>query len=200
MVLPALETWPHWLVPSGLNAERIRLVDETNHRRLKIVPDGHASGPDVAHMSPNDFQALSRQAKPWITAWVVTTDNSAVAGGNPDAAELPAAVEAWRLAWEQRRLDDYLGQYSRAFEPQTDRDVAAWRAHKRSLFEKNGKLSIQLPASTIVLAGGEAAVSNFEQLYRAGTSATRSFKVLQWAREDGRWKIRAETVLEEGRQ
>ena len=200
ITLPALDAWPRWLVPSGLNDERIRLVDETNHRRLKIVPDASASGPDVAHMSPPDYQALSRQTKPWLTAWVVADDSTA-GDVNPDTTELATALDEWRSAWEQQHLDDYLNHYSAAFVPQVDEDVATWRAHKRALFEHGAKLSIQLPTLTVVaISGGQAAMASFEQVYRAGASTTHSFKVLQWVREDGHWKIRAENVLEEAKK
>jgi len=190
-----VEAWTPWLVASDLNAQRIRLVDDSGHKRLRIVPENHPLWTDTVRVSQSAFTALSEKVKPWDTVWL------AVKGTEPalteqDAASLRQAVESWRQAWEQTRFGDYIGFYSAAFVPSSDGDVARWWDRKRSLFERSGSISVQLGATTMATGDTpEEAIVSFDQLYHSDLLSSRCFKVLRWRHEGAGWKILSETVL-----
>ena len=190
--------WPRWLAASDTNAERIRLVDESGQKRLKIVSASGGLRPDAAQVAQSDFEALANRTTPWRTAWLVF-DAAATTPPPPDTAGLRATLEDWRHAWEQARVDDYLSLYSASFVPESEPSVAQWRARRRSVFERSGSISVQIHGSVIsVYPDGKAFVS-FEQSYRSALSTSVAFKVMQWQREGDLWKVRRETVLHESK-
>jgi hypothetical protein len=200
-------SWPRWLVASDTTTERIRLVDETGKKRLKIVPERHGLGPDVALLRQSDFDALSSTITPWQTVWL-GVDQAAPPPGPHDVDGLRDALEGWRQAWEQRRLDDYVGLYSPSFVPESGASVSQWRARKALLFEQSGTIAVQIAGSTVAVypnapntpdTRDTAAIVSFNQSYQSPLSTSHAFKVLQWQRDGDRWKIRAETVLHESK-
>src|SRR5207253_7914890 len=97
-----------------------------------------------------------------------------------------------------KAFDDYTDSYGRVFVPQSEPDAARWRAHKQSLFEHSGPITLQLsPASVFLFDRGTTALTTFTQEYRSGGKGSNGFKVLRWQLEDARWPITAETVLSE---
>ena len=106
------------------------------------------------------------------------------------------ALEAWRSAWEQRRVEDYVAHYSERFVPQSDPDVAHWRARKRHVFEEAGSITVQVASPSIfVTEGGTTVIMLFDQWYRSAAITAHDLKALRWQRQAGLWKITAETVL-----
>lgn len=187
-----------WLTASDLTRKRIRLVDETGRKRLKIVGEDGPAGADVVRLRAADFNALSAVIVPWRTGWVVLDQGRDVQfDGAAIAADVGNAIEHWRQAWEQKQLDAYTAVYSASFVPQGEPDVAHWRIRKRRLFEQGGALSVQVrPPSLFVLDEGTV-IATFEQSYRSGANASVAVKVLRWQREGTRWAIGAESVLNE---
>lgn len=192
-----VQAWAPWLVARDLNAQRIRLVDDSGHKRLRIVPENHPLWTDTVRLPQSAFTALSEKVKPWGTVWL------AIEGAEPaptaqDAASLRQAVEGWRQAWEQSRFDDYAGFYSASFVPSSGGDASRWWDYKRSLFERSGSISVQLGATTMATGDTpEDAIVSFDQLYHSSLLTSRCFKVLHWRHESEGWKIRSETVLSE---
>ncbi len=200
-------SWPRWLVASDTTTERIRLVDETGKKRLKIVPERHGLGPDLAQLRQSDFDALSSRITPWQTAWLGVGQAPSPTTLR-DVDTLREALEGWRQAWEQRRLDEYVGFYSASFVPESGGSVAQWRARKALLFEQSGTIAVQIAGSTVAVypnapntpdTRDTTAIVSFNQSYQSPLSTSHAFKVLQWQRDGDRWKIRAETVLHESK-
>jgi len=187
-------TWPWWLIVGDTGGQRIRLFDETGRRRLKIIPEhAHVAG-DVVGLSQNDFDSLCAGVRPWRTACVLA---DAAAALDPGAlAAVRDALDAWRSAWERRRLDDYVDHYSQTFVPQSDADAAHWRARKRRIFAEAGSISVNIaPPSIFATNDGAKVIMLFEQWYRSGTTVAHDLKALRWQRDAGVWKIAAETAL-----
>jgi hypothetical protein len=187
--------WPRWLVVAANERERIRLVDETGQRRLKIAP-GHAAVPgDVVWLSQEDFVSLRAKVAPWRSSWIVvgTSKRDAAADASTTVA-IKQALQGWRSAWEQKAFDDYVGYYSDAF---VGPDQAHWRERKRALWEQSGNISVQIEGASIFIIDGTMAITTFEQRYRSGTTVSHDVKAIRWQREGARWKITAETVLTE---
>jgi tetratricopeptide (TPR) repeat protein len=187
-------TWPRWLIAGDTAGQRIRLLDETGERRLKIIPEHANVAGDVVGLRQNDFDALCASVRPWRTACVLA--DSAPELEPAMLAALRDALEAWRLAWEQRRFADYVAHYGQRFVPQSDRDVAHWQARKRQLFEQASSITVQVAAPSIFITGdGATAIMLFDQWYRSAATAAHDLKALRWQLQAGVWKITAETVL-----
>jgi hypothetical protein len=187
-------TWRRWLVAGDTGGQRIRLLDENAHRRLQIIPEGAKAAGDVVRLRQDDFDSLSAGVRPWRTACVLADSMAEVEPAT--VAALRDALQAWRSAWEHRRLEDYLVHYSRRFAPQFDPDVAHWQARKRQLFARAYSITVQIVSPSIFFGdNGATAFMLFEQHYRSDTTTADDVKCLRWQREAEAWKITAETVL-----
>jgi hypothetical protein len=187
-------TWPRWLVAGDTGGQRIRLLDEDGQLRLKIIPERANVAGDVVRLRQNDFDSLSAGLRPWHTAFVLA---DSVAELEPATlAAVRDALQAWRSAWEQRRFQDYALHYSQTFVPQSDPDVAHWRARKQQLFASAGRITVQIVSPSIFFTdNGATVIMLFDQRYRSDTTTAHDVKALRWQHEAGAWKITAETVL-----
>lgn len=192
---------PHWMMVSDVRRERIRLVDELGHERLKVIPDTASVTGDAVQLREADFDSLAGKVVPWRTVCVVwerPAGEAAPIANGALAMAVRDAIEAWRRAREQKQLDAYLGQYSRTFVPQSEPEVGSWRERERYLFEHAGTISVEVGAPSIfVFDQDDTAITSFEQWYRSGTRVSHTLKALRWQREGDRWTISAETVLKE---
>ncbi len=193
-------TWPAWITASDQTAKRIRLVDDTHHRRLRVVPVG-VEMDDSVQLLQRDFDKLTSKVRPWRSGWVVlgpgTPPVSATVAAQ-SAQQVGAALEHWRQAWEGKKLDAYTSFYGESFVPQPERDVARWRARKQSLFAQSGTIAVTITLpSVFVLGAGDSVMTVFEQSYRSGTVESRDLKALRWLRQGDRWLISVETTLAE---
>jgi len=198
-----VDEWPQWVVPSDVTTRRVRLVDDTLRRRLRIIPTT-AEMDDSIRVRVSDFDILSKTSVPWRTGFVVlalgTTPPSASAAAQ-SARQVREALGQWRQAWEEKKFDVYVGFYGAAFVPHPERDVARWRARKQALFGRDGTIRVQIAAPSIfVLGDGSKVITVFDQRYRATGSESRDVKALRWERQGERWLISAETILGESGQ
>lgn len=200
VVTAQVRAWPQWMAASDVTSQRIRLVDETGQKRLVIVPDDDTTDGDVVRLRRRDLDNLSTKVVPWRTGWVLS-DGASPTAGDAEVTVLRVTLEHWRQAWEHKQLDAYVGAYSASFSPQSEPDVAHWRARKRNLFEHSGAIAVQVAAPSIFLVNqGNTAFTSFAQSYRSAVTASSDFKVLRWQHEGGRWTISSESVLEEHAQ
>jgi tetratricopeptide (TPR) repeat protein len=193
-------SWPPWVVASDLTSRRVRLVDDTHHRRLRVVPDG-VQMDDSVTVRKQDFEALGKKVAPWRTGWLVLSHDVPAVSAAVAAlslAHVRDALERWRQAWEAKDLNAYAAFYAPSFVPQPEADVARWRARKQSLFERSSAISVAVaPPSVFVLDEGSTVVTVFEQSYRSGSYASHDLKALRWQRLGDRWLIAVETTLAE---
>ena len=193
-----VSAWPQWLVESDLTAQRVRLVDDTLHRKLRIIPD-NVERDDSVRLRQSDYESLAKKITPWRTGFVVLAPNASVlsaAAATQAAQQVRAALERWRQGWEGKQLDVYTGFYGPSFVPQPERDVARWRSRQQALFERSGTIAVTLtPPSIFVLGDGSSVVTVFEQSYASGGAESRDVKALRWERRGDRWLINAETML-----
>jgi len=193
IVAAQVRAWPRWLMTAVVEPQRIRLVDETGERRLKIAPDHVIVLGDVVYLRRDDFTALRAQTAPWRTSWVVHQPGTDVAEGNA-AEQVRQAIQVWQAAWQEKRYGDYMSSYSAAFVPHKV-ELAAWRVRKRSLFEHSGLIFVRIGNPSIFILDAATVITIFEQWYRADANAFHELKALRWQRQEGQWKISVETVL-----
>jgi ketosteroid isomerase-like protein len=194
----AVDDWPQWTVPSDVTARRVRLVDDTLRRRLRIIPTDVDMDDSVVVRRP-DFDALSHTVVPWRTGFVVLPAGQpalepAVAARS--AQQVRDTIEQWRQAWEGKQFDAYIRFYGASFVPHPERDTARWRARKQTLFGQAGVIAVQIGAPSVyVLGDGATVITVFDQQYRAPTGASHDVKAVRWERQGERWLISAETIL-----
>ena len=102
---------------------------------------------------------------------------------------LAAAVEAWRLDWESRDTERYLGHYSPRFHS-GDQDHAAWGEHKRRV--NAGKSWIKIGVERVAMfqyPRERFVVVTFDQHYGSSNLSNSMRKRQYWVREGGGWKI-----------
>ncbi len=113
--------------------------------------------------------------------------------------ELQAALETWRMRWEEAELDPYLGAYSTDFWTR-NYDYEHWKNYKKLVFY--GKRYQKIDVSNLSLFDYPRAeqerpmvVANFDQHYHSNNFNGDMRKRLYLVKEQNEWKI-----LYEGRQ
>lgn len=110
----------------------------------------------------------------------------------PDfTAQLRQRLEAWRTAWQGKRVDDYLAMYGAGFAPPSGMDRAAWEADRHRKLGKNGEIRVEISDLEVSVQGAKAS-TRFRQRYSSSNYADETQKTLDWALVGGIWKIAGE--------
>ena len=104
-----------------------------------------------------------------------------------DKERLAALVESWRRAWEGKRLNAYIAHYHPAFSNK-GKSLSGWKAYKGRLNKRNRKISVRVSDVRIKVDGQKARVY-FRQRYRSDTFRSSSYKILEFRKNGGAWKI-----------
>lgn len=107
------------------------------------------------------------------------------------AGDIVAAIEAWRLAWEANKHDDYLANYHADFSD-SRRDLAEWSAYKKGVNRYKKSINVSLSQMSVVVYPGEEnlVVVRFYQDYSSSNYQWQGWKQLLWRRDDqGVWRI-----------
>ncbi|MBE0493940.1 MAG: tetratricopeptide repeat protein [Thiomicrospira sp.] len=132
--------------------------------------------------------------------WLVLTEASDIkveSSDFVDQKQVTQAVEAWRQAWSNKNVADYLAAYSDSFVPANSQSLKAWQsARQRSL---TGPRFIEVYVSDVTLTPlTEALVRfTFNQRYRSNIVQDEVIKVLLLEKTAGQWKIVQEVVTDE---
>jgi murein L,D-transpeptidase YafK len=107
-----------------------------------------------------------------------------------ERASLARALEQWRLDWESRDTERYLGNYSQRFSSDSQ-DFAAWAAHKRAVNAGKAWIRVGLAQVSMLRYPNQAnvVVVTFAQDYRSSNLANTVRKIQYWQKEDGHWRI-----------
>ena len=107
-----------------------------------------------------------------------------------ERASLALALEQWRLDWESRDTERYLGNYSPRFSSGSQ-DLAAWAAHKRAVNAGKAWIRVGLARVSMLRYPNQAnvVVVTFAQDYRSSNLANTVRKIQYWQMEDGHWRI-----------
>jgi ketosteroid isomerase-like protein len=115
------------------------------------------------------------------------------------AAEVTAAIEAWRTAWSARDVETYLAAYAADFRPADGQTLADWQAQRKDRLGKARAIQVQVEQLTVD-ADGDRATARFLQRYRAGAVNDRVWKRLVLTRSPDGWKISEEAVEAAGQR
>jgi uncharacterized protein (TIGR02266 family) len=124
------------------------------------------------------------------------------ASNEPDGNEtdgsvaIEETVRAWAAAWSERRVEDYLSFYSRAFEPGQAGGDGASGGSSRAWLPPLAGMELRLgPICQVEVAPGRYAVQ-FEQSVESDSYTRRTGRTLELVRESDAWKIAAESFQE----
>ena len=108
---------------------------------------------------------------------------------------LRTALESWRQDWESRDIDRYASHYSRKFLAD-NQSVDAWIAQKRMVNAEKTWIRVVTSDISLLLSPSKEdyAVVTFQQNYQSSNSSSQMRKRQYWIKEDGRWKIVAESA------
>ncbi|RME85521.1 MAG: hypothetical protein D6771_03125, partial [Zetaproteobacteria bacterium] len=110
-------------------------------------------------------------------------------------AEVRAAIERWRTAWEARDLEGYFAMYAPGFAPSGFADHEAWRRYKTRVILGKRRIRVRIEKLEL-FRRGDRIVARFVQHYRSDTYKDRTRKELEWSKGPHGWQIVAERVLD----
>lgn len=104
--------------------------------------------------------------------------------------ELSAEIEAWRLAWQSRTLDEYIKFYSRDFSV-GNHSYDTWRDYKGRVNGSKDYIEVNLSNLGLFAYPGEGqlVMAEFYQDYDSSNHSWRGWKKQLWQRETDGWKI-----------
>jgi hypothetical protein len=108
------------------------------------------------------------------------------------ALPVEETVNAWALAWSERRTDAVVQAYSSSFQPSGVGGAAAFLEQRRVQISDGQAPEAQLDELTVTEQGADRRVARFVQ--RFGENSVRKELIL--AREGGGWRIVSERILE----
>ena len=113
-----------------------------------------------------------------------------------DRAAFLAAFDGWKKAWESRDTDRYLANYSGRFRSESG-GFAAWKARKRHVNAGKAWVKVAVDDMSLFAYPGEKDMMmvTFRQDYRSSNLSKVTRKRQYWVREDGAWRILAESVV-----
>jgi CubicO group peptidase (beta-lactamase class C family)/chromosome segregation ATPase len=156
---------------------RERSAKETLFTQSRPLPEAGAGGsadPAAAQLFPVPAGGAPSPAEPVAFSWAPGVD---------------AFVRAWAGAWSQQAVDDYLGHYSADFQPADGSVRAVWAAQRRKRLRRPKFIEVEISDMQIESLDANRARATFRQAYRADRYHDVVVKVLDLARDGGRWWI-----------
>ena len=141
------------------------------------------------------IQILSNYIKLRVTPLIIveTLDFLARDDYAAQKKQFRATLEGWRTAWQNKRIDEYIGYYSPLFK-NNGRNREAYRNYKEnSIFKRVTINHIKLDNIIILKHKGSMTVQ-FIQDYSASNLSSRRQKTLYFVKGGDSWKIIAEKI------
>ncbi len=108
--------------------------------------------------------------------------------------QVQQAVEAWAKAWSDKNLSSYFGAYSSRFTPGKGVAHADWKVERTARIA--GRQFIRVAVSNVTFEKKSPNITvRLTQTYESDNLLSSNRKRLDFALEDGRWKIVRETVI-----
>lgn len=117
----------------------------------------------------------------------------AAAAATPPEDAIRTTLENWRQAWATRDVAGYLAQYGEGFTPADGAKRSDWVAARTKKLSTGAPITLALQGVTLEPMGDTRFKVSFLQDYAAGSySEIARPKTLEFAQENGEWKIVAE--------
>ena len=105
----------------------------------------------------------------------------------PLTAEINAALETWRSAWEQARIEDYLAAYGLSFAPESG-SRASWETTRRQRLASHSNMQITLEEVSVQRLG-PLVQAEFVQRFQSNRLRDVSRKQIVFEEVGDRWMI-----------
>lgn len=135
--------------------------------------------------------ALSPQTVQFDATQVVSTPIADI------ERDVMQALVAWRQAWAAQNVDRYLLAYSDRFVPANNQNLADWRRTRQRNVSRPTFIELQLTNVVMLPVSAEVVRVEFDQMYRSNVITSNARKMLMFERQDGRWQIIQEMVINE---
>lgn len=111
--------------------------------------------------------------------------------------EVMQALVAWRQAWAAQNVDRYLLAYSERFVPANGQSISDWRRARQRNVSRPNFIELQLTNVHMLPISATVMRVEFDQMYRSNVITSNARKMLMLERQDGRWQIIQEMVIDE---
>lgn len=113
------------------------------------------------------------------------------------APEIMRALVAWRQAWSNQQVNNYLKAYSDRFIPANSQSLQDWRRARERNVSRPSFIDIQLEDIRIIPISESLVRVEFLQNYQSNIITSRSNKVLIFEHTSEAWLIIQEIVVDE---
>ncbi len=110
-------------------------------------------------------------------------------------SELQQLIANWATSWSAQNVEAYLEFYSGNYSPDPTVTHKQWEWGRHKRLSKPAFIKIEVSDISLADAGNGSVRSVFRQAYQSDTYQDTVYKTLILARENGQWKISAETTL-----
>ncbi|MCP3954887.1 MAG: DUF1566 domain-containing protein [Desulfobacterales bacterium] len=107
------------------------------------------------------------------------------------ADTIAAKVQSWQAAWQNKQLEAYITHYHPEFVG-SGRTLSTWKAHKARLNKKYQRITITITELKTNITGSRA-FAWFKQQYTSDVYHSKGYKMLEFKKIEGEWKIFRET-------
>ena len=138
-----------------------------------------------------DLEAVGRTVQIGLTPVIIADEIEWLEAGALEAERksLAEAFEAWRVDWESRDPNRYLGNYAARFNS-GEQNLAEWSEHKRKVNGSKSWIKIGVSRVSMLQYPRESfVVVDFDQDYRSSNLSNTMRKRQYWIKDDGRWRI-----------
>lgn len=105
----------------------------------------------------------------------------------PEREDIARLVQSWEKAWEGKHLETYIAHYHPDFVG-NGRNLQEWKRHKKRLNGKYKRISVTVSELKTRTSGGTSRAW-FKQRYRSDAFKSDGYKILEFRKKGGRWKI-----------
>jgi murein L,D-transpeptidase YafK len=136
-----------------------------------------------------DIIELSRYLSQTHTPIIITKKINFIdkRGLQKEGVELKRLIMAWLEAWKEGHIDLYMSFYDKEFMA-AGKNWRQWRAYKRRLSDKYGKIDIKIDNLQILRENG-ITLAKFDQVYRGNGFFSVGQKRLYLQKKSPEWKI-----------
>lgn|GEM_PF-764247 len=118
---------------------------------------------------------------------VLAAKQSSPRPAKPKKDDIAQLVQSWKKAWEGKRLQTYIAHYHPDFIG-NGRNLQEWKQHKKRLNGKYKRISVTVSELKTRISGGTSRAW-FKQKYRSDAFKSDGYKILEFRKKGGRWKI-----------
>jgi len=118
---------------------------------------------------------------------VTVAKRTPAATAQPQKDDIADLVLSWKKAWASKNLEKYIAHYHPGFVG-NGRNLQEWKRYKQRLNKKYKRISVTV-TSLKTRTSGTTSRAWFKQQYRSDAFKSDGYKILEFRKKSGRWKI-----------